>query len=136
MKHTLLEIETKLKNLDFGSYALLIGYQDKEWQFMSDDVNLDTYFDAASLGKVFPTTALALQAIGKGMLSLDDPLEKFFANTPLDKREITVKHLLTHTSGLVRTPYPSDIAARGRDSVIDFLLTKPLVYFSQNNSPQ
>ncbi len=52
MQHTLHEIETKLKNLDFGSYALLIGYQDIAWQFMSNDVNLDTYF-YVTLDKAF-----------------------------------------------------------------------------------
>ena len=41
LKNTLSEIEKKLKCLDFGSYALLVGYGDREWQYMSDDVNLD-----------------------------------------------------------------------------------------------
>ena len=62
---------------------------------MSEDVTLDTYFDAASLGKVFPSTALALQTIGKGLLSLDDPLEKFFCNVPADQQRTTVWALFT-----------------------------------------
>ena len=128
LTNTKLEIQKKLDSLDFGSYALLVGYGDREWCYMSDDVDLDTYFDAASVGKVYPTTALALKAIGTGLLSLDDTLEKFFSNVPDDKKNITVKNLLTHTSGLLRTPYPENIAERGRESVIEFLLSKPLVY--------
>ncbi|MBE6600153.1 MAG: beta-lactamase family protein [Ruminococcaceae bacterium] len=127
-ENTKREIERKIESQDFDAYALIIGYKGEDWQFMSDGVDLDTYFDAASVGKVYPTTALALQAIGKGLLSLDDTLEKFFSNVPEDKKNITVKNLLTHTSGLIRTPYPENIAERGRDSVIEFLLSKPLVY--------
>ena len=41
-----------------------------------------------------------MHAVGKGLLSLDDTLEKFFSFVPADKRNITVKHLLTHTAGL------------------------------------
>ena len=85
LTNTLLEIQKKLDSKDYGSYALLIGYGDREWQYLSPDVNLDTYFDAASLGKIFPTTALALRAIGNGQLSLDDPIEKFFRSPPMIK---------------------------------------------------
>lgn len=54
LTNTALEIQKKLESHDFSSYALLIGYGNQEWQFLSPDVNLDTYFDAASLGKIFP----------------------------------------------------------------------------------
>ena len=128
LKNTLSEIEKKLKCLDFGSYALLVGYGDREWQYMSDDVNLDTYFDAASIGKVFPTGALTLMAIGKGLLSLDDTLEKFFPYVPEDKKHITVKNLMTHTSGMLRQPYPKNLGLGGRESVAKFIFSNPLVY--------
>lgn len=128
LTNTLLEIENKLQSRDFTSYALLVGYGENEWQYTSPDVNLDTYFDAASLGKVFPSTALALQAIGKGLLSLDDTLEKFFPFIPDDKKNITVYNLLTHTSGLIRRPYPEKLGLRGRDGVAEFIFSNPLVY--------
>lgn len=128
LKHTRLEIQEKLKSKDFGSYALLVGYGDQEWQYMSDDVNLDTYFDAASIGKVFPTTALALHATGKGLLSLDDSLEKFFPYVPADKKDITVQNLMTHTSGMLRRPYPEQLGLRGRDGVAEFIFSHPLAY--------
>ena len=128
LTNTLREIEKKIRERDFGSYALLVGYGEEEWVYTSDDVDLDTYFDAASVGKVFPTTALALHAIGEGRLSLDDTLEKFFPQTPADKKMITVKNLLTHTSGMVRRPYPEKIGLQGREAVVSFILSNPLAY--------
>lgn len=128
LTNTKLEIQKKLESLDFGSYILLVGYGDREWQFNSPDVDLDSYFDGASLGKVFPTTALALRAIGEGLLSLDDTLEKFFPNVPDDKKNITVKNLMTHTSGMIRRPYPEKLGLRGREGVAEFILSNPLAY--------
>lgn len=109
-------------------YALAIGYGGEEWLFTSKNVNTDTYFDAASLGKIFPTTTLALRAIGDGRLSLDDTLEKFFPDTPDDKKNITVKQLLTHTSGMLRREFPDNVAERGRESIAEFILNVPLAY--------
>jgi CubicO group peptidase (beta-lactamase class C family) len=40
--------------------------------------------------------------IQDGKLSLDDKISKFLEGTPDTWKEITVRHLLTHTSGLVR----------------------------------
>lgn len=128
LTNTLLEIQQKLKNKDFGSYALLVGCGDREWQYMSEDVDPDTYFDAASIGKVFPTTALALQAMGRGLLSLEDTLQKFFPFVPEDKKDITVRHLMTHTSGMLRRPYPEGLGHSGRDGVAKFIFSNPLVY--------
>ena len=53
-------LRDKIADASVTSYALLIGYGDDEWCFTTDNVDLDTYFDAASLGKVFPTTTLIL----------------------------------------------------------------------------
>lgn len=116
----------KVADKSIESYALIVGYGDNEWIFTSKDVDLDTYFDAASLGKIFPTTTLALKALDEGRLSLDDTLDKFFANVPNDKKNITVKHLLTHTSGMLRKEFPENVAERGRESIAEFILNAPL----------
>ncbi|MBQ8894996.1 MAG: beta-lactamase family protein [Clostridia bacterium] len=121
-------LKDDLKNGIFESYALVVGYKDNEWTFTSDDVNLDTYFDAASVGKVFPTSTLALKAISQGKLSLDDTLETFFPYVPNDKKDITVKQLLTHTSGILRSEFPADIAKEGRKSITEYILSQPLAF--------
>ena len=62
-------------------------------------VTEETIFQSGSLGKMFTATAVMLQ-VEDGKLSLSDPLTKFFADAPATWREITVRHLLTHTSGI------------------------------------
>ena len=59
----------------------------------------ETIFQSGSLGKQFTATAVMLQ-VEDGKLALTDPLSKFFANAPESWRPITVRHLLTHTSGI------------------------------------
>jgi CubicO group peptidase (beta-lactamase class C family) len=58
-----------------------------------------TCFDLASLTKVVATTPVILALAARGALGLDEPaasyLPRFTAGRP-----VTVRHLLTHTSGL------------------------------------
>ncbi len=58
-----------------------------------------TLFQSGSLGKQFTATAVMLQVQDR-RLSLADPLAKFFDPAPESWRAITVRHLLTHTSGI------------------------------------
>ncbi|WP_162448599.1 serine hydrolase domain-containing protein [Phytoactinopolyspora mesophila] len=60
----------------------------------------DTVFDIASLSKLF-TAATTLALSDEGLLTLDTPAASQFPEWADDIRgEITVRHLLTHTSGL------------------------------------
>jgi CubicO group peptidase (beta-lactamase class C family) len=59
----------------------------------------DTNFRMASVSKQF-TAAAVLMLVDRGKLSLDDTLDKFFRGGPQYWENITVKQLLTHTSGL------------------------------------
>ena len=61
--------------------------------------SLDTRYDLASMTKIIAPTMLALMALEKGLLALDDTLSRFF-DVPCDKADITIFHLLTHTSGI------------------------------------
>jgi len=56
-----------------------------------------TNFSLASLSKVFTAIAV-MQLKEKGKLNLDDPLIKYLPEFPF--RKITIRQLLTHTSGL------------------------------------
>ena len=58
-----------------------------------------TNFRMASVSKQFTATAVLMLA-DRGKLSLDDTLDKFFPGGPKYWEKITVKHLLTHTSGI------------------------------------
>ncbi|HBZ40354.1 MAG TPA: hypothetical protein DEO50_00410 [Erysipelotrichaceae bacterium] len=61
-------------------------------------VNSQTLYDLASLTKVVSTTTLALIAIQEGRLHLEDPVDLHLSG--FKHHEVTIKHLLTHTSGL------------------------------------
>ena len=58
-----------------------------------------TIYQSGSVGKQF-TSALVLQLVEDGRLGLDDPISRWFPEGPLRWRKITVRHLLTHTSGI------------------------------------
>jgi CubicO group peptidase (beta-lactamase class C family) len=58
-----------------------------------------TVFRLASVTKVFAGTAI-LMLSERGMLSLDDPVRKHLPAFPASRGTITVRHLLSHTSGL------------------------------------
>jgi N-acyl-D-amino-acid deacylase len=58
-----------------------------------------TIFQSGSLGKMFTSAAVMLQ-VEDGKVSLSDPITKFFPDAPPTWRAITVRHLLTHTSGI------------------------------------
>ncbi|HEX8612825.1 MAG TPA: serine hydrolase domain-containing protein [Telluria sp.] len=68
-------------------------------------VTPQTVFQSGSVGKTF-TAALVMLLAEDGKLSLDDPISRHLANTPKAWEAITIRHLLTHTSGL-GDPYAS-----------------------------
>src|SRR5947209_11244457 len=62
-------------------------------------VDPDTIFQSGSLGKQFTAAAVMLQ-VERGKLALADPITKFLPDAPPGWRSMTVRHLLTHTSGI------------------------------------
>jgi D-alanyl-D-alanine carboxypeptidase len=61
---------------------------------------------AGSVGKTY-VSAVALQLVHAGTIGLSDPISKYFGTEPWFKRvpnadRVTIRHLMTHTSGLVR----------------------------------
>lgn len=61
----------------------------------------DTVFDLASVTKVAGTTAAVMRLVDAGRIRLADPISRWLpAFGTGGKRAITVRHLLTHTSGL------------------------------------
>jgi CubicO group peptidase (beta-lactamase class C family) len=58
-----------------------------------------TIFEAGSVSKQFTAAAVLLLA-QEGRLSLDDPIRRHVPEVPDYGRPITIRHLLTHTSGL------------------------------------
>lgn len=60
----------------------------------------ETYFDLASVTKLF-TTVTALSLVDSGLLELDSPIaDKLPIYISGGKQRVTLRHLVTHTSGL------------------------------------
>lgn len=87
-----------------------------------------TIYDLASVTKLF-TSLLTVQLIEEGRVRLEDPVARHLPEFAAGgKEEVTVLHLLTHTSGLVATlPLWSDWATPEEriQAVMDEPLTDP-----------
>lgn len=62
-------------------------------------VDEHTRWDMASMSKVLGPTMVALQGLQNGDFSLDDTIGSFFPWAPDDKKQITIRMLMTHTAG-------------------------------------
>jgi len=62
-------------------------------------VTPETVFELASVTKQFTATAIMI-LVEEGKVNVDDHISKYLENTPDSWKNITVRHLLTHTSGL------------------------------------
>lgn len=78
LEKTEILLNKKLNERDFDSYEVLVYAGGEKEYLHSSNVNKDTYFDIASMGKVLVTSTLILKAIDKNRLALVDTLEKFF----------------------------------------------------------
>jgi len=106
----------------------------REWGFErwgGDPIEADTRFDLASLTKPLVTVPLLMATVARGTIGLDDTLSRFFPAPP-DKRDITIRQLLSHSSGLA--PYRQfffdlvKIPLDGRrDAMISMILADPMV---------
>lgn len=94
------------------------GYAD----FQKNKLNNDSvHFNLASVSKIFTATAI-LQLKEKGKLQLDEAYSKYFTAFPYPG--ITIRHLLTHTSGLPDLELYESLVQQFPDTVItkDILL--------------
>jgi CubicO group peptidase (beta-lactamase class C family) len=77
-----------------------------------------TLFQSGSVGKQF-TSAAVMLLVEDGKIGLGDSITKYFPNAPAAWRGITVRHLLTHTSGI--PDYTTDAMDYRRDYTEDQL---------------
>jgi len=59
----------------------------------------DTIFGLASLTKVIVTASSIMKLVEMGRINIYDYIKEYFPELPEDKEEITIFHLLTHSSG-------------------------------------
>jgi CubicO group peptidase (beta-lactamase class C family) len=79
-------------------YSGAFGSANKDFRVPN---TIETTFNLGSMNKMFTAVGIA-QLVEQGQISYDDPLSKFLPDYPSAEaaRKVTIKHLLTHTSGL------------------------------------
>ena len=110
-------IEKAIGDRAFPGATLAVGYRGKlsvhsfgkqKYEAKSPTVTADTMYDIASLTKVVVTTTLVEKLVEGDFpspLNLDAPIERYLPEWPKGpqpewRRKVTVRHLMTHTSGL------------------------------------
>ncbi|MEO7723793.1 MAG: serine hydrolase domain-containing protein [Chthoniobacterales bacterium] len=90
-------------------------------------VTAQTFFQSASMGKQFTAFAIML-LVEEGKIALGDPVAKYLT-APKSWAGVTVRHLLTHTSGL--GDYPEDFSMREdytEDEFMEMVRAQPLAF--------
>jgi serine-type D-Ala-D-Ala carboxypeptidase len=86
----------------------------------------NTLWDLASLTKVIATTTAMAQLVERGRVVVDSPVYRYLPEWTGGGREaVTVRHLLTHSSGLPAFK-PYDTLTHDPDSLAKLLFTTPL----------
>ena len=80
-------------------YRKAFGYRSLEPA--REKMTLDTIFDMASLTKCLATTTSIMRMVELGQIRINDPVSKYIPEFGANgKQQITVRQLMTHTSGL------------------------------------
>lgn len=87
-------------------------------------VTENTLYDMASCTKILSTTAVAFRFIDMGKLALYDSISRF-VDVPEDKKDIEIRHLLTHTSG-IRSHFLLEKEGKSLEDVASTVLSIPL----------
>ncbi|HQU92880.1 MAG TPA: serine hydrolase domain-containing protein [Pyrinomonadaceae bacterium] len=100
------------------SFGLAVGYSDRD---AKTPMKPTDRMLAGSTGKTF-AAALALQLVKDGKIGLEDKVEKYLGSAPWygrlpNAKDITVRQLMNHTSGLVRYEFKKEFT--------DFLTANP-----------
>ena len=86
----------------------------------------DTVYKIASVSKQFIATGIMV-LVQDGRLGVDDPVHKHLPDAPASWQAITIRHLLTHTAGLVREPPGFDpFKTMGVDELVKTAYAVPL----------
>jgi beta-N-acetylhexosaminidase len=109
-----------------GDLVFQKGYGKLDSSEKAPAVTNETIYDLASLTKVITATTLAMQLYERGQLKLEHPVSRYFPGFVEEGRDkITIRHLLTHTSGLpAHLPLYKDL--KGKLAFVEKILQVPL----------
>lgn len=110
-----------------GQIIRMRGYGNLTYAADAPAVTDSTLFDLASLTKIVGTTTAVMKLVDEGRLDLDTPIYQYLRTWPSmgPSRGVTLRHLLTHTSGL---PAGADLwTVSGREARISRIAQMRLV---------
>lgn len=92
----------------------------------------DTVYEIGSITKQFTATAIML-LVEEGKIGLDDKISRYLDGTPDAWKDITVRHLLTHTSGIKDYTEVPDVDKLWRndythDAILKLVTGTPLAF--------
>lgn len=91
-------------------------------------VDEHTVWDLASLTKVMGMTSAIMQLVESGRVDLDAPAQRYLPEwTGSNKERVTVRHLITHSSGLPSFRAYDRITTRA-DSIASLIMAEPLTW--------
>ncbi|MCU0246535.1 MAG: DUF1343 domain-containing protein [Bryobacter sp.] len=103
-------IQAAIQAKQIPGAVLLVGQGDRVLHYKAygqralvpapEPMTKDTIFDAASLTKVVATTSAVMRLFEQGRVRLADPVTQYLPQYQGGKSPISVRHLLTHFSGL------------------------------------
>lgn len=111
------------------AYGYAARYKDSDFTEMEHPVKTqkNTIYDLASMSKLFTATAV-MQLWDQGKFDLDDPVADYIPEFAENgKEDVTIRQLLTHTSGFRPDP-PTPLYKIGgdRQDRLDYVLKEPL----------
>ncbi|BAC12623.1 beta-lactamase (cephalosporinase) [Oceanobacillus iheyensis HTE831] len=111
------------------AYGYAARYTDGNFTEMENPIEMqeNTIFDTASISKLFTATAI-MTLWDEGLFELDDPVALYIPEFASNgKEEVTIKQLLTHTSGFrASTTVPVHEIEGDREDRLDFVLNETL----------
>ncbi|HTQ59085.1 MAG TPA: glycoside hydrolase family 3 N-terminal domain-containing protein [Candidatus Solibacter sp.] len=137
-------LEKAIADKAFPGATLAVGYKDRvalhafgklSYDAKSPQVKLNTMYDVASLTKVIVTTTLVEKLVEGDFpspLQLDAPIERYLPEwatgpQPEWRHRVTVRHLMTHTSGL--PPFKEYWrTSKGKQDTLRMIFAEPLEY--------
>lgn len=110
-----------------GIIAYQKGFGYETYQKLNP-VNTSDIYDLASLTKIMGTTTAMMKLVDEGKIRLDDKVNTYFPEFEIGlKKNITIRHLLLHNSGLPPFRIYVD-KLKTRRELVEAVKNEPLIY--------
>jgi len=97
------------KKIHGAVFSVYRGSDKFEWNGASGNMNINSRYSIASITKMYTATVI-MKLVEEGRIKLDDPISKYLPSEMIEElhvyqgkdysQEITIRHLLSHRSGL------------------------------------